>query len=183
MAVVAGLDAIIYTERIRLPGLATLPGRSHSPSQSWLLPATKASINPPEPWDRPAPGTLDPLGKIGWITCMPARSGCWLPSARGRSRGRIDQLVEGQQVWPLIAWALIPGALLLVLLALRGERIAWPVRPRLERLSRSTARHRSPRSSGAGSSMPTSQRWRSVSTALPARCSIRWILRRSPRCW
>jgi len=39
-------------------------------------------------------------------------------------------MVEGKQVWPLIAWALIPGALLLVL-ALRGERIAWPVRPRL----------------------------------------------------
>ena len=42
----------------------------------------------------------------------------------------IDQLVAGQAVWPLIAWALVPAALLL-LLALRGERIAWPVRAHL----------------------------------------------------
>jgi uncharacterized membrane protein len=42
----------------------------------------------------------------------------------------IDQLVAGQAVWPLIAWALVPAALL-VLLALRGERIAWPVRAHL----------------------------------------------------
>ena len=42
----------------------------------------------------------------------------------------IDELVAGQAVWPLIAWALVPAALL-VLLALRGERLAWPVRAHL----------------------------------------------------
>jgi uncharacterized membrane protein len=42
----------------------------------------------------------------------------------------IDELVAGQAVWPLIAWALVPAALLL-LLAQRGERIAWPVRAHL----------------------------------------------------
>ena len=42
----------------------------------------------------------------------------------------IDQLVAGRAVWPLIAWGLVPAALL-ALLSLRGERIAWPVRAHL----------------------------------------------------
>jgi uncharacterized membrane protein len=39
---------------------------------------------------------------------------------------QIDRLVEGNRAWPLIGWALFPGALL-TLLALRGPAIAWPV--------------------------------------------------------
>lgn len=42
----------------------------------------------------------------------------------------IDQAVAGQAVWPLIAWAVVPGALVLML-ALGGERITWPVRRHL----------------------------------------------------
>jgi len=42
----------------------------------------------------------------------------------------IDQLVVGEAVWPLIAWALVPGTLVLAV-TLYGERIPWPVRPRL----------------------------------------------------
>jgi uncharacterized membrane protein len=38
----------------------------------------------------------------------------------------IDELVRGKAVWPVIAWALVPGALL-ALLALRGTRLGWPV--------------------------------------------------------
>jgi uncharacterized membrane protein len=39
---------------------------------------------------------------------------------------QIDHYVEGRQVWPLIAWALVPGALIAVFAA-RGERLGWPV--------------------------------------------------------
>jgi uncharacterized membrane protein len=39
---------------------------------------------------------------------------------------QIDNVVEGKHVWPLIAWALVPGGLLATL-ALRGHAIAWPV--------------------------------------------------------
>ena len=39
---------------------------------------------------------------------------------------QIDRYVEGLPVWPLIAWAVVPGAVLL-LLAARGERLGWPV--------------------------------------------------------
>lgn len=44
---------------------------------------------------------------------------------------QIDQAVAGRHVWPLIAWALAPGALAGAL-ALGGARLAWPVlrRPR-----------------------------------------------------
>ena len=44
---------------------------------------------------------------------------------------QIDQYVEGRRVWPLIAWALVPGALIAVFAA-RGDRLGWPVaaRPR-----------------------------------------------------
>jgi uncharacterized membrane protein len=39
---------------------------------------------------------------------------------------QIDQYVEGRRVWPLIAWALVPGALIAVFAA-RGDRLGWPV--------------------------------------------------------
>ncbi|HRF12454.1 MAG TPA: DUF2339 domain-containing protein [Candidatus Accumulibacter phosphatis] len=43
----------------------------------------------------------------------------------------IDWWVAGRAAWPLIAWALVPGSLL-ALLALRGERLPWPVAAQLE---------------------------------------------------
>jgi len=42
---------------------------------------------------------------------------------------QIDQYVEGRRVWPLIAWALVPGALIAVFAA-RGDRLGWPVSAR-----------------------------------------------------
>ena len=38
----------------------------------------------------------------------------------------IDRLVAGRAVWPIIGWALVPGALLAAL-AFSGTRIPWPV--------------------------------------------------------
>lgn len=43
----------------------------------------------------------------------------------------IDRVVAGRAVWPLIAWALVPGAMLYAL-AQWGRRIAWPVAQHLE---------------------------------------------------
>ena len=59
--------------------------------------------------------------------------GLWLLAALGawQASWAIDRWVDGRAAWPLIAWALVPGALL-VLLARRGERIAWPVAAHLE---------------------------------------------------
>ena len=42
---------------------------------------------------------------------------------------QIDQYVEGRRVWPLIAWALVPGALIAVFAAC-GNRLGWPVSAR-----------------------------------------------------
>ena len=55
-------------------------------------------------------------------------SGVWLLAAVGAWEvgWQIDHVVEGRHVWPLIAWALVPGALLATL-ALKGHAIAWPV--------------------------------------------------------
>ncbi len=55
-------------------------------------------------------------------------AGLWLLAALGSWEvgWAIDELVRGKAVWPLIAWALVPGALL-ALLALRGPRLGWPV--------------------------------------------------------
>jgi uncharacterized membrane protein len=39
---------------------------------------------------------------------------------------QIDHYVEGRRVWPLIAWALVPGALIAIFAA-RGDRLGWPV--------------------------------------------------------
>lgn len=59
--------------------------------------------------------------------------GLWLLAALGAWEVGwvIDQWVAGKAVWPLIAWALVP-ATLLALLALRGERIRWPVAAHLD---------------------------------------------------
>src|SRR5713101_2537053 len=55
-------------------------------------------------------------------------AGLWLLAALGSWEvgWGIDKLVAGRAVWPIIGWALVPGALLTGL-ALRGMRIAWPV--------------------------------------------------------
>ena len=55
-------------------------------------------------------------------------SGVWLLAAVGAWEvgWQIDHVVEGRHVWPLIAWALVPGGLLATL-ALKGHGIAWPV--------------------------------------------------------
>ena len=55
-------------------------------------------------------------------------AGVWLLAAVGAWEvgWQIDHVVEGRHVWPLIAWALVPGALLAAL-ALKGHAIAWPV--------------------------------------------------------
>ena len=39
---------------------------------------------------------------------------------------QIDHFVEGRHVWPLIAWAIVPGALISTF-AVRGASLAWPV--------------------------------------------------------
>lgn len=39
---------------------------------------------------------------------------------------QIDRIVEGKHVWPLIAWAIVPGALIAAFAA-RGEGLGWPV--------------------------------------------------------
>jgi uncharacterized membrane protein len=55
-------------------------------------------------------------------------AGIWLLAAVGAWEvgWQIDHVVEGRHVWPLIAWALVPGGLLAGL-ALKGDAIAWPV--------------------------------------------------------
>jgi uncharacterized membrane protein len=55
-------------------------------------------------------------------------AGVWLLAAVGAWEvgWQIDHVVEGRHVWPLIAWALVPGGLLAVL-TLKGHAMAWPV--------------------------------------------------------
>ena len=63
----------------------------------------------------------------GYQTFLHA-AGVWLLAAVGAWEigWQIDHLVEGRHVWPLIAWALVPGALLAAL-AFKGHEVAWPV--------------------------------------------------------
>jgi uncharacterized membrane protein len=62
-----------------------------------------------------------------YLTLLHA-SGVWLLAAVGAWEvgWQIDRVVEGRHVWPLIAWALVPGGLLATL-TLKGHDIAWPV--------------------------------------------------------
>jgi uncharacterized membrane protein len=87
---------------------ATSPGRWPSPPTSFLLYRHEA------------------VGKrhLAWLHA----AGLWLLAALGawQVAWAIDHWVAGRAAWPLIAWALVPGTLL-ALLALRGERIRWPV--------------------------------------------------------
>ncbi|MCM8594994.1 DUF2339 domain-containing protein [Accumulibacter sp.] len=65
-------------------------------------------------------------------------TGFWLFAALGAGElaWAIDRWVDGRAAWPLIGWALFPGALLGVL-ALRGERLGWPVATHLPSYLRS----------------------------------------------
>jgi uncharacterized membrane protein len=56
-------------------------------------------------------------------------AGLWLLAALGALEAAwwIHRAVDGEGIWPLIAWVIVPGALLM-LLAVRGERLPWPVR-------------------------------------------------------
>jgi uncharacterized membrane protein len=66
----------------------------------------------------------------GWLDSLHA-AGFWLLAVvlSWEVGWQIDQYVEGRRVWPLIAWALVPGTLIAVLAA-RGERLGWPVSTR-----------------------------------------------------
>jgi len=128
MALVAGVEALLYARTHPFAALGYLAWPAAFVAQYWLLRRHDADESPT--LDRLHAGTLDYV-HAGTLDYVHAGT-LWLLAAVGawETGWAIDQMVEGKQVWPLIAWALIPGALLLVL-ALRGERIAWPVRPRL----------------------------------------------------
>ncbi len=56
-------------------------------------------------------------------------AGVWLLAATlaWETSWQIDRLVQGRPVWPLVAWALIPAALL-AMVASRADRFEWPLR-------------------------------------------------------
>ncbi len=66
----------------------------------------------------------------GWIDWFHA-AGFWLLAVvlSWEVGWQIDHYVEGRRVWPLIAWALVPGTLIAVFAA-RGDRLGWPVSDR-----------------------------------------------------
>jgi uncharacterized membrane protein len=66
----------------------------------------------------------------GWLDSFHA-AGFWLLAVvlSWEVGWQIDQYVEGRRVWPLIAWALVPGTLIAVFAA-RGDRLGWPVSAR-----------------------------------------------------
>jgi uncharacterized membrane protein len=63
----------------------------------------------------------------GWLEWCHA-AGLWLFAivASWEFGWQINHYAEGQRVWPLIAWALVPGALIAAFAA-RGAGIGWPV--------------------------------------------------------
>jgi uncharacterized membrane protein len=56
------------------------------------------------------------MGALWLLTLIASKQAAWA----------INDLVQGQGTWPLIAWALLPG-LILAALSLRGQKIRWPV--------------------------------------------------------
>ncbi len=62
-----------------------------------------------------------------WIEWWHA-AGFWLLAivASWEFGWQIDHYVEGRRVWPLIAWAVVPGMLIAVFAA-RGAKLGWPV--------------------------------------------------------
>ncbi|MBM3343635.1 MAG: DUF2339 domain-containing protein, partial [Betaproteobacteria bacterium] len=67
------------------------------------------------------------LARGGWIEWWHA-AGFWLLAivASWEVGWQINHVVDGQRVWSLIAWALVPGVLI-ALFAARGSRMGWPV--------------------------------------------------------
>jgi uncharacterized membrane protein len=65
-------------------------------------------------------------GKL-WLDVWHA-AGLWLLAivASWELGWQIDHYVEGRRVWPLIAWAVVPGALIAAFAA-RGASLGWPV--------------------------------------------------------
>ncbi|MEO8333189.1 MAG: DUF2339 domain-containing protein [Gallionella sp.] len=61
------------------------------------------------------------MGVLWLLTLLAAREAAWA----------INDLVQGQGTWPLIAWAVMPG-LILGALSLRGQRLNWPVAAHLK---------------------------------------------------
>ena len=61
-----------------------------------------------------------------WLKWLHA-AGFWLFAviASWEFGWQIDHYVEGRRVWPLVAWAIVPGALIAIFAA-RGERLGWP---------------------------------------------------------
>jgi len=112
MALLAGADVAWMWKMHPLAALGALTWPLAFAAHIWLLRHFEAPDLP----------VLDPLHAGGvWLL---AALGAWELS------WNIDQLVQGAGIWPLIAWAIVPGVLLAAL-AMRGERMAWPVRARL----------------------------------------------------
>ncbi|MEQ1776197.1 MAG: DUF2339 domain-containing protein [Burkholderiales bacterium] len=67
---------------------------------------------------------------VKWLDWYHA-AGFWLLAivASWEFGWQIDHYVEGRRVWPLIAWAVVPGALIAVF-ASRGAWLGWPVSER-----------------------------------------------------
>jgi uncharacterized membrane protein len=119
MAASALIAAVVYDRTHPLAGLGWLAWPVAFGVHLWLLRRHEATDHDPGVAGTDA---LDYL-HAGFVWVL-AAVGAW------EVAWAIDQLVAGQAVWPLIAWAVVPAALL-VLLALRGERIVWPVRAHL----------------------------------------------------
>ena len=69
----------------------------------------------------------DEFAGVRWLEWWHA-AGFWLLAivASWEFGWQIDHYVEGRRVWPLIAWAVVPGVLIAAFAA-RGERLGWPV--------------------------------------------------------
>ncbi len=67
--------------------------------------------------------TIEP-DRHGWLHAF----GFWLLAVllSWEVGWQIDRIVDGRRAWPLIAWAVVPGAMV-ALLAVRGARLGWPV--------------------------------------------------------
>jgi uncharacterized membrane protein len=61
------------------------------------------------------------MGALWLFTMLASKEAAWA----------INDGVQGQGTWPLIAWALVPG-LILGALSLRGQQIRWPVAAHLQ---------------------------------------------------
>ena len=89
-----------------------------------------STVPHPRPFSRGEKG--DSTSSLGrgdtWLEWWHA-AGFWLLTimASWEFGWQIDNFVEGRRVWPLIAWAVVPGALI-TMFAARGASLGWPVR-------------------------------------------------------